>query len=65
MKIDHFTKFIQIYAMKTIKAEDVAQVIVDNWMMKFGIPESILSDDGTQYRSILLEAVYAYLDIKG
>jgi hypothetical protein len=50
--IDHFTKFIQIYAMKTIKAEDVAQVIVDDWMMKFGIPESILSDGGTQYRSI-------------
>jgi hypothetical protein len=63
--IDHFTKFIQIYAMKKIQAEDVAQVIVDDWMMRFGIPDSILSDGGTQYRSILLEAVYEYLDIKG
>ena len=39
--------------MKKIQAEDVAQVIVDDWMMRFGIPDSILSD-----RSILLEAVY-------
>jgi hypothetical protein len=37
--------------MKKIQAEDVAQV--NDWMMRFGIPDSILSD-----RSILLEAVY-------
>ena len=48
-----------------LTAEDVAQVIVDDWMMKFGIPESILLDGGTQYRSILLEAVYEHLDING
>jgi hypothetical protein len=56
--IDHFTKFIQIHPMKNIKAEDVAHVLVDKWMMIFGIPETLLSDGGTQYRSILLEAVY-------
>ena len=33
--------------------------------MIFGIPETLLSDGGTQYRSILLEAVYEYLDING
>ena len=51
--------------MKKIQAEDVAQVLVDQWMMTFGIPESILTDGGTQYRSKLLEAVYEYLDING
>ncbi len=40
-------------------------MIVDDWMMKFGIPDSIRSDGGTQYRSILFEAVYEYLDITG
>ena len=34
-------------------------------MMTFGIPDSILSDGGTQYRSKLLELVYEYLDING
>ena len=61
--IDHFTKFTQVYPMQRIQAEDVAQILVDKWMMTFGIPESILSDGGTQYRSKLLEAVYEYLDI--
>ena len=63
--IDHFTKYIQIYPMKKIQAEDVAQILVDQWMMTFGIPDSILSDGGTQYRSKLLELVYEYLDING
>ncbi len=44
--------------MKKKQAEDFAQVIVDDWMMRFGIPDSILSDGGIQYRSILLGAVY-------
>ena len=34
-------------------------------MMTFGIPESLLSDGGTQYRSKLLESGYEYLDIHG
>jgi hypothetical protein len=63
--IDHFTKYIQISAMKRLQAEDVSQVLVDNWMMTFGIPESILSDGGTKYWSKLLEEVYEYLDING
>ena len=60
--IDHFTKFIQVYPMQRIQAEDVAQILVDKWMMIFGIPESLLSDGGTQYRSKLLEAVYEYIN---
>jgi hypothetical protein len=39
--IDHFTKFIKIYQMKRIQAEDVAQIIVDGWMMNFGIQETV------------------------
>jgi len=62
--IDHFTKFIQVYPLRRIQAEDVAEVIVNNWICIFGIPESILTDGGTQYRSSLLELIYEYLDLK-
>ncbi len=34
--IDHFTKFIQIHPLKRIQAEDVAQILIDQWMMTFG-----------------------------
>ncbi len=63
--IDHFTKFIQLHPLKRIQAEDVAQIFIDKWMMKFGILESLFSDGGTQYRSKLIESVYGYLDIQG
>jgi hypothetical protein len=33
--IDHFTKFIQIHPLKRIQAEDVAQILIDKWMMTF------------------------------
>ena len=63
--IDHFTKFIQILPLINIKAEDIALVLVDKRIMIFWIPETRLPDGGTQYRIILLEAVYEYLDING
>ena len=58
--IDHFTKFVSIYALRDIKAATVADVLVDH-MMHFGLAESILSDQGTQYQSQLLELVYETL----
>jgi hypothetical protein len=39
--IDDFTKYIKIYPMKRIQAEDVAEIIVKNWIVTFVIPESI------------------------
>ena len=35
--IDHFTKFIQVYPMQRIQAEDVAQTLVDKWIWNTGI----------------------------
>ena len=60
---DHMTKFVQIYAMKDMQATTVAKHLV-NFMMKFGICDSILSDQGKNYQSLLLEAVYELLDVK-
>ena len=60
---DHFTKYIQIYPMQRIQAEDVADKIVNNWICTFGIPDTILTDGGTQYRSKLLEAIFEQLGI--
>ncbi len=48
---DHFTKCIQIHPLKIKQAEDVAKILIDKWMISFGIPESLLSAGGTQYRS--------------
>ena len=55
--IDHFTKYIQVIALPGNR-------IVNESCCKFGIPNSILANRGTQYQSKLLDLVYTYLDIK-
>ena len=54
--IDHFTKFIQVYPMQRIQAEDVAQTLVDKWIWNTGI-----NTFGWWYTIQILEAVYEYL----
>jgi hypothetical protein len=62
--MDHFTKYLQIYPLRNITAESVAKKIVKSWCCIFGIPETILSDGGTQYQSKLIDLIYDYFDIK-
>ena len=52
-------------ALPNIRAESVADKIVNNWCYTFSIPESILTDGDKQYQSKLLDLVYEYLDIRG
>ena len=46
---DHFTKYTVLFAMADQTAETVASKIVE-FAMTFGLPESILSDQGTNFR---------------
>ena len=59
---DHFTKYTVLYAMPDQTAETVASKIVD-FAMTFGLPESILSDQGTNFQSQQLECLWEALDI--
>ena len=62
--IDHRTKFAEFKPTKNTKANTAADVIVNEWCCRYGIPEGILSDQGSQYQSKLLDLVYDHLDIK-
>jgi hypothetical protein len=62
--IDHFTKFVEFYPLKNTQSNSLADNIVNEWCCTYGIPESILSDGGTNYQSKLLDLVYEYLDIR-
>ena len=46
------------------EATTVAKVILENWFWIFGIPERILSDRGKEFRSKLIEAICAALDVE-
>ena len=60
--IDHFTKWVELFAMNKITAEEVAQ----NLMLVFyrhGIPETLLSDQGTNYQASVMNELCELFDI--
>ena len=60
--VDHFTKWVQLFAMETQTAEDVAKRLMLVFY-RHGIPETILSDQGTNFQSVLLAELYELLNI--
>lgn len=49
--IDHFTKYVEIFALKTMNAEEVADKLLQ-FCCRHSIPDAILSDQGSNYQSI-------------
>ena len=49
--IDYFSKWIEADAFSTIKDKDVTRFIWKNIVCRFGIPRSIVSDNGPQFDS--------------
>lgn len=47
--VDHFTKFIFLYAMREATTQNVVQYLVHEIFHKFGVPETIHSDNGKQF----------------
>ena len=51
--IDAFTRFVQLYPLKSATAKNVIEKIFNDYIPKFGKPEKIQSDRGTQFSSKL------------
>jgi hypothetical protein len=60
--VDHFTKFVQAYALRDQTAPTFAECLV-NYFFTFGLPTSILTDQGPSFQSNLLREIYIQLDI--
>jgi hypothetical protein len=59
---DHFTKWVEIFALETQTAREVAE----NLMLvicRHGVPDSILSDQGKNFQSNLLNELWELLDV--
>ncbi len=53
---DDLTKFLQIHAIPNHEAHTVAQKL-NEFISSFGIPENILSDNGTEFSSEIIKAL--------
>ena len=50
---DHFTCCFEATPLQNIKAETICSAFLDNWVTRFGLPENINSENGSQFTSRL------------
>jgi len=54
---DYATRFPLAFALKTADAPTVAQVLVEKVFLEYGPPSVILSDRGSHFHNVLVEAI--------
>ena len=50
--VDYFMKWVEAKPLTTITARKVISIVVRNIICQFGIPKTIITDNGTQFDSI-------------
>ena len=60
---DYFTKWTEAYAIKNQEAVTIARVLIDNFVVRFGVPKCILTDQGKNFESTLFKEVCRILGI--
>ena len=61
---DRFTKLTHALPLKGIKTDAVASMFVDEWVFNYGAPKELLSDNGSQFVSLLFQQVCQLLTIE-
>lgn len=61
---DHFSRFMITIALPNQRAETIAQALLDHLIGKYGPPNRLLSDNGSNFRSTLLVDVCELLNVK-
>ncbi|GKT32665.1 hypothetical protein ADUPG1_006761, partial [Aduncisulcus paluster] len=62
--IDSFTRYIEIFPTKTANAEEAAEILYHEYILRFGVPEIIKSDNGKQFVNSLWEHLLKWLGVK-
>ena len=61
---DYFTKWIEAYPIENQEAITVAEVLVRQWISRFGVPKFLHSDQGTNFESAVFQGVCKLLGIE-
>ncbi|CAF4360607.1 unnamed protein product [Rotaria sp. Silwood2] len=46
--VDYFTRWIELFPMRTTTSKDIAQILINEVFSRYGLPKYILSDNGPQ-----------------
>ena len=61
---DHFTRWVEVYAIRNQEAITVAKKLVDKMFCRFSPPEQLHSDQGRQFESDLIAEICKLLEIR-
>ena len=61
--IDVFSRFVELYALPDLKALTAAKAIVQH-IGRYGQPEEIFTDNGTQFRNELVTQLIELMDVQ-
>ncbi|BES94567.1 multicellular organismal development [Nesidiocoris tenuis] len=62
--IDRFTNWMEAIPLTNIMAETVAQATYENWIVRYGVPSSITTDQGRQFEATLFQHLSEICGIK-
>ena len=48
--IDYFTKWVEAASYSVLKAKHVARLIENNIIYRYGVPQEIISDNGSHFK---------------
>ena len=57
---DHFTRYVQAYVRKTQTAQMTAKTLWDKFIVHYGLPKKILTDQGHNFKSQLVADLCTY-----
>ena len=53
--IDHWSKYLKVFPLKEFTAQAACEALFDGWIHPFGAPKRILTDQGSQFESVLFK----------
>jgi len=62
--IDHFSRYAEAVPLKTQTAEETAEAFIENVILRHGVPERVLTDQGRNFVSELFKEICRALNIK-
>lgn len=61
---DNLTKYTRFCGIANTKAHTIARALIDQWITIFGIPKTMISDNGTNLCGKIMQNVASYFGIK-
>jgi len=61
--VDRYTRWPEVLPIQDIAAETVAKALYTGWITRFGVPEVITTDQGTQFESLIFNNTIKLLGI--